>query len=42
MIKVIGCLLTMAIVAGTLNFFGLGNQVVVQNINGVPTNVLVK
>lgn len=42
MLKVVGCILTMAIVAGTMHFFGLGNQVVVQEINGKPTNVLVK
>ena len=42
MVKVIGVIVAMALVAGTMNFFGLGNQVEVQVINGVPTNVLVK
>lgn len=41
MIKVIGVLVAMALVAGTMHYFGMGSQIEVQVINGVPTNVLV-
>lgn len=41
LLKVIGLCLGMTIAAHTMHFFGMGTQIEVREINGVPTNVVV-